>query len=72
MTTRGLNLQRLLDSDDCLLNPSTWDRVDARAVFTEEDTTGALLLLKNYDILIYGWYEDGGEWLTSGFFQEKR
>lgn len=52
-------MSRLIDSDGVLLSPKTWAKVDERSLFSETDATGALLLLRDFDVLIYSWINYG-------------
>lgn len=55
----------LLDTNGVLMDPKGHQRIAPAALFTEEDVTGALLLLDQggFNMLIFG--EDNGEVRTT-------
>jgi len=55
----------LIDTDNVLLTSSGIYEVDHRTEFSEQDTINALLLLTEFDILIFGCRDNGELWIIN-------
>lgn len=57
-------MPNLIDRNGVLLHPVSGSRIHPDTELSEQDATAALLLLAelDYDMLIFGWEDDGEFW----------